>query len=44
MPRHDLADLIAVAPEVLSRLLKQLEPEGHRIGFPIAPAPQAPRR
>jgi len=50
MPRQDLADLIGVAPETLSRLLSQLEREGvlhasgRRIEMPAALLPKAARR
>ena len=49
MPRQDLADLIGVAPETLSRLLSQLEREGvlrasgRRIEMPAAPLPKTAR-
>lgn len=47
MARQDLADLIGVAPETLSRLLSQLERDGvlrasgRRIEMPAAPAPKS---
>ncbi|MDF1715980.1 MAG: Crp/Fnr family transcriptional regulator [Antarcticimicrobium sp.] len=50
MPRQDLADLIGVAPETLSRLVSQLERDGvlrasgRRIEFPAAPRPKVARR
>ena len=50
MPRQDLADLVGVAPETLSRLLSQLEREGvlrvsgRRIEMPALPAAKAARQ